>query len=284
MGLHLSITKIGDRFIGVLTDGMLPLRFNAIWALGDFYEMRGKSGFELEELLKNTAFTRIRKTLKEDIDELKERVNVGLDLLDEIIKMVQQNEKKLPEKFSDFLMTHNVPLDYSLRPKNTEINFENIEYKQLRHYLDQNYNIRYSCNCIADMVGALYHFYIVNGFRFAKCAYCGKYYANRTGKIIYCDRVNPYIDEFSQKSSSPKTCADAAKAAKRQLMRKMRRIYRKIESKHEFQLGNDTSLYESFSNECGRYQDLIKQEASADNLYKFNKYLEKIETMEVLKE
>lgn len=135
----------------------------------------------------------------------------------------------------------------------------------------------YYCNSITDLVFAILHYYIISHYKLSKCNHCGLYFATKTLKQKYCNRLSPYIDIFSQKKSTPTNCEQTVRNIKQQLMRKRNRISNKIIHSNNYSNGQ-TDFYYEFQDKCYEYKKLIDEISSIENLQKYNEYLNQIES------
>lgn len=134
----------------------------------------------------------------------------------------------------------------------------------------------YYCNSIADLVFSILHYYVVNHYKLSKCNHCGNYFATKTLKQKYCNRISPYVDIFSQKKSVPTNCEQTVRNIKQQLMRKRNRISNKIVHSNNYNDGK-TEFYYEFQNKCYEYKKAIDEKSSIENIQKYNEYLNVIE-------
>ena len=288
MGKFIVVAQEQGLSNSVYIDTGAVIDINIDMILGDFFELVNASGAQREQILLAHIFTKIDMRLGENLSEFSDEVDRGLSLLDDFSKMVQQNEENENDIFTSILKAHGVELNYRFANLNNEEALHNVPFKRIRKHLDGDFRLTYSCGEISQMISAVFHYYIARKYHFVKCLHCGKHYANHHKKILYCGRISPYVDKHSQKAdSTPKTCADAVKAARKQLRRRVARIYHKIESKPKYQTQDDKALldlFNEFSKAAKNYLDLMERESSIQLLTDFNDYLEKIETMGVLKE
>ena len=288
MSKDIIVVKNQDGITSFLSDISNRHDFDIDLILGDFVGMQGVYDEQGDSWSWDHPFATIYTKYKWMQEIRKNEVEEAIALLDDLMKMVHQNPSFPEDIFNSILATHDLELDHRfLNPYNSEIRMS-VPVKELKKYLDGDYRIIYQCDTVSSMVASVLHYYLLNGYHFVKCLHCGKYYANHHRKVVYCHRISPYVDKHSQKTKGvPKTCADEVKAARKQLRRRVARIYHKIESKPKYQTQGDkvlVSLFNEFSETTGRYLDLMERESSIQLLTEFNDYLEKIETMEVLKE
>lgn len=287
MGKFIIIMQMDDVINSIMADDGIIHEIDIDFLLGDFLELSSISELEARYLLSVHPFTAVDTRLNLRRKELKDEICQGLCLLDVLVEMVQQNEENVDEIFSSILEAHDIELTYRFTNLNNDEALHDVPFKLLRKYLDEDFRLSYPCKKIPQMVAAVFHYYIARQYSFVKCLHCGRYYANHHKKVLYCDRISPYVDKYSQKKDGAlKTCPDAVKAARKQLRRRVNRIYRIIESKPKYQTQEDkalVSLFGEFSKTAGRYLDLMECESSVKVLTEFNDYLEKIEMLEELR-
>jgi len=128
----------------------------------------------------------------------------------------------------------------------------------------------YSCSDLQQAVFSILHFLIVNGFKFSFCEHCGRQYATKSLKVIYCNRKSTFsgYERYS--------CGEAVTKIKDSLEKRRKTVYERL------RVRADEYLYSSkygeqlrdFQNKCTEYKAIIKKAASVSNLQEYSSYLQ----------
>jgi hypothetical protein len=168
--------------------------------------------------------------------------------------------------------------------------------------LDNNsgtpHKFTYTCYAIEDIIFSVLHYLVLFKYKFRECEHCGNYFAVKEFKEKYCPRKSPYTyspyKNTSTHKSPPKNpkdynCRDAADLIKNRIRNKISRLCEDIDEKE----GDSPQTYQNISNEnilskdyssqahrdfldeCKPYQDIIKKQASVNNLELFECFLAK---------
>ena len=132
----------------------------------------------------------------------------------------------------------------------------------------------YECLSVSDMVVAIIHYYMVYGFKVIPCKHCGRVFATQSLKTVYCNRISPYKNDFSQKKSRPEPCKDTVKREIQFLRKKKDRLLDRIRNSSDVMRGYTEDVYDKLRQECSQYMDLVSKAPTPENFEKFNYYLE----------
>ena len=134
----------------------------------------------------------------------------------------------------------------------------------------------YECLSVSDMVVAIIHYYMVYGFKVIPCKHCGRVFATQSLKTVYCNRISPYQNHFSQKKSRPEPCKDTVKREIQFLRKKNERLLDRVRNSSDVMRGYTEDVYDNLLQECGQYMDLVRKSPTPENFEKFNYYLESV--------
>lgn len=146
--------------------------------------------------------------------------------------------------------------------------------KPKSHVEDMDTWFEYECRSVSDMVMAIMHYYMVYGFKVISCKHCGRAFATQNLKTVYCNRISPYKNEFSQKRSRPEPCKDAVKREIQFLQKKKDRLLDRVRNSSDVMRGYTEDVYNELCCECARYMDSVRKSPTPQNFEKFNYYLE----------
>ncbi len=133
---------------------------------------------------------------------------------------------------------------------------------------EEGMGYRYECENLNEMLLAILHFYIINGYKITNCEHCNKIFATKTLKNKYCER----IDQFPFKKKQNKTCEESVRYMFNKYLRD-KRLSLKKSMESSIKEKSDSKLNE-FLNECDKYMDIIKSEHSIKNILSYNSYLD----------
>lgn len=122
------------------------------------------------------------------------------------------------------------------------------------------------------MIAALYY-YAFNDYKLVRCKHCGRWFATKSLKMQYCNRISPCFGTIIT-GKEPLQC----EAAVRNIMQKCGRIKNRIETKAATARrgGNNSYLYH-FAEECDPYYMDAKTAPTVENLEKFYVFLKDTE-------
>ena len=132
----------------------------------------------------------------------------------------------------------------------------------------------YECHSVSDMVAAIMHYYMVYGFKLVPCRHCGRIFATQSLKTVYCNRISPYKNNFSQKKSRPEPCKDTVKREIQFLRKKKERLLDRIRNSSDVMRGYTEDVYGKLLQECAQRMNLVCTAPTPENFEKFNYYLE----------
>ncbi len=134
----------------------------------------------------------------------------------------------------------------------------------------------YECHSVSDMVAAIIHYYMVYGFKVIPCKHCGRIFATQSLKTVYCNRISPYQNNFSQKKSRPEPCKDTVKREIQFLRKKKDRLLDRVRNSSDVMRGYTEDIYDNLHRECTQYMDLVRKSPTPENFENFNYYLESV--------
>lgn len=173
---------------------------------------------------------------------------------------------------TDFLKTSNY-----LCCKDIWTVFENYRIKNEMSFLCSNSGgaVWYHFHERATMREILFsvvHYYILNGYKLAKCKHCEKWFATKSLKIEYCERISPcYNMVVSGKPvlRKPQKCEQAVKTIKQRLEDRKESIYQNWYVNHPDKLYEPNGLL----NEYTRLKNAMKAAPTVSNIVAFQEYL-----------
>lgn len=128
----------------------------------------------------------------------------------------------------------------------------------------------YHCSDLPQVAFSILHFLILDGYKFSNCKHCGRLYATKTLKTVYCNRKSLYSG-YEQYS-----CKDAVKHINDTLEKRRKVVYERLRVKAD-EYGYHSKygeVFRTFQNRCTNYKTTIKKIASVDNLQQYNRYLQ----------
>ena len=134
----------------------------------------------------------------------------------------------------------------------------------------------YECHSVSDMVAAIIHYYMVYGYKLIPCKHCGRVFATQSLKTVYCNRISPYQNHFSQKKSREEPCKDTVKREIQFLRKKKDRLLDRVRNSSDVMRGYTEDVYNNLWRECTQYMDLVRKSPTPENFEKFNYYLESV--------
>ena len=128
----------------------------------------------------------------------------------------------------------------------------------------------YNCSNLQQVAFSILHFLILDGFKFANCKHCGRLYATKTLKTVYCNRKSPYSGYERY------TCKDAVKHINDSLEKRRKTVYERLRVRAD-EYGYHSKygeVFRAFQDRCTDYKAAIKKTASVDNLQQYSEYLQ----------
>lgn len=128
----------------------------------------------------------------------------------------------------------------------------------------------YNCSDLQQVAFSILHFLILGGFKFAGCKHCGRLYATKTLKAVYCSRKSTY------RGYERYTCKDAVKHINDSLEKRRKTVYERLRVRAD-EYGYHSKygeVFRDFQDRCTEYKVTIKKEASVRNLQEYSSYLQ----------
>lgn len=139
----------------------------------------------------------------------------------------------------------------------------------------------YRCSDLPQVAFSILHFLILDGYKFSNCKHCGRLYATKNLKTVYCNNFSPFpgYERYS--------CKDAVKRINDSLNKRCRAIDSALHQR-EKQLAtsedDDGKLHidrthkiykmrEAFGIKCASYKDKIKDNPTVENLEAYSHFL-----------
>ncbi len=130
----------------------------------------------------------------------------------------------------------------------------------------------YESTDIKDIIFASIHFALENGCKFVKCPHCERWFfkssSRQDSNTKYCKRKS-LVSGYSHLN-----CEQAVRNIKQQFTR----IKNRIETKAQLSEKNCVCNYVwRFQNECSKFQDIIKESPTVENITKYMEFLQTTE-------
>lgn len=122
---------------------------------------------------------------------------------------------------------------------------------------------------LRNILFSIVHYYIMNDYKLVKCKHCGKWFATKSLKTEYCERLSPCYDMVvcgKPILRKPLQCEQAVKTIKQRFRDRKDCIYQNF-------YVNDPEKNNVFLNECARYSSIVKAAPTVENIAAFHKYL-----------
>lgn len=130
----------------------------------------------------------------------------------------------------------------------------------------------YESQSIEDIIFSSVHFALQNGYKFAQCQHCGKWFfkssSRKDSNTKYCKRNSP-VPDYAHLN-----CEQAVRNIKQQCTRVKNRIETKIQLAEK---GTYSYFIIDFQNQCEVYKDRIKECPTVENLTDYMSFLDKVE-------
>jgi len=156
---------------------------------------------------------------------------------------------------------HYLPIEYTF----------DFDWDQLfAAYEDNAHLFSYTCSNVQDIIYSVLHYLILQNYKFRKCGHCGKYFATKSDKTIYCKRKSPYKGYGRFTSFENIECEQAVRNIRQEIRREKNRV---DDSICALDRQNNTSVSSKFLEECRIYNKKIEKHFTVDNLKGFEKLL-----------
>ena len=121
----------------------------------------------------------------------------------------------------------------------------------------------YTCQTLEDIIFAVLQFLLLHGYKFNNCNHCGRYFATKTLKTLYCKRKSPYPKyEHHECEQAVRTITQKLKNRKNAAFKNLRDYYK-------------NGVYIDFANEYYRLSNAVKDCSSVENLKELEVFLDK---------
>lgn len=165
-----------------------------------------------------------------------------------------------------------------ISPTLKDIEEMRIAYRMTANYLPSSIlekdGMRFEGLKSATEVMIAYLYYCAyNELRLVRCKHCGKWFATKSLKNQYCNRVSPCFGIII-KGKEPLHCEQAV----RNIMQNCGRIKNRIETKAATaRRGGDNSYMYAFARKCDKFYIDAKKEPSVSNLQRYYCFLKETE-------
>ena len=176
---------------------------------------------------------------------------------------------------------HDIGTDRSyIFPTLRELEEYRISNRMKSNYLpdsfDDNKGICFSgLTTVTQVLIAALYYYAYHDYKLARCQHCGTWFATKTLKKKYCDRISPCFGVVV-KGKTPLSCEQTV----RNILQKCGRIRNRIETKANQTIA--AQLHESvfqvkFRTECDHLYMMAKNDPTVENLTNYYNYLQATE-------
>jgi len=170
---------------------------------------------------------------------------------------------------------------YTINPINGEkvheFHYLPIEYtfdfdwdKLFEEYEDNAHLFSYTCYNVQDIIFSVLHYLILQKYKFIQCGHCGKYFAAKSEKTIYCKRKSPYKGYGRFSGFENLECEQAVRNIRQEIRRDKKRIDDYICA---LDRQNNTTKSFDFANKCENYEKKMQKHFTTDNLKEFEEFL-----------
>ncbi len=152
---------------------------------------------------------------------------------------------------------------------------DDIEELRISNRMTANFLPSHGCiqfdklNSVRHVIIALLYFYAVNGYKLTICKHCGRWFATKSLKELYCSKNSsfPGYERY--------TCGEAVKRIKDKLERKRLSEYERLHLKAmEYGVNSRHSeVFNSFCQTCSTFKAELKHGASVELLQAYKDYL-----------
>lgn len=211
----------------------------------------------------------------------------ALNVAEQFKKLLGQPLKETLAEYETIKNRYKLGLIYKIGLNSVESGAEREYDKSIEDWADlknHDYQAVYTCYSIADVIAALFHYYLITEYRLTTCHHCGRVFATQTLKIKNCNRISPYKNLLSQKcdTTKEKNCAQTVHDARQYIRGKKAELSNLIRHS-SLHLGvsnkseQDISVYYNFSEQCAEFDERIKKNPTSKNLTEYIAFLKKTE-------
>lgn len=141
--------------------------------------------------------------------------------------------------------------------------------------IKDNFQYRYICNTIYDMIYAVFHYLALHNYKIAKCRHCGRQFMTTNLRNTLCiDRKTPYtyITPNGEKKYSleDKCCRDAVGTIKSRFRQRRKVVGQSYDDYYD---SDHTEKRKQFENKASEYVKDIRISPSEYNLKEYEKFL-----------
>lgn len=141
---------------------------------------------------------------------------------------------------------------------------------------DEENSIRFSnLDTVTHVLIASLYFYAYHDYKIARCQHCGKWYATKTLKKKYCNRISPCFGSII-KGKESLSCEQAV----RNILQKCSRIKNRIETKTRQTAAaqrHESIFEDNFRKQCEHFYKAAKSDPTVENLTNYHNFLEATE-------
>ena len=164
-------------------------------------------------------------------------------------------------------------------PTLKELEEYRIANRMTSNYLPDSFDensIRFSkLGTVTQVLIASLYFYAYHDYKIARCQHCGKWYATKTLKKKYCNRISPCFGSII-KGKESLSCEQAV----RNILQKCSRIKNRIETKTRQTAAaqrHESIFEDNFRKQCEHFYKAAKSDPTVENLTNYHNFLEATE-------
>jgi hypothetical protein len=291
--IRVAITRINETTTVILNEHWNEYQYDISSVITDFMnseQARGIKGYKkggvyysdnpfemfLTDDIEDVFYEDMKKALQAAAHFKKLVNNQGIESLSEFETIRNQNKLELNYRGRFIDEDSSGEYDWGYE-ESVSFNFDTLR--------DHNHQVIYTCHNMTDIITALFHYYIITGYKFSTCRHCGREFATQTMKTIYCNRISPYKNKYSQKGKKAEAnnCYDTvhnykqlAKQQKNKLSFYLRHSPRHTGDKsRNSEDEQDINLYYEFMDLCTSFETAIKKEPTPKNFKRYFDFLDK---------
>ena len=158
---------------------------------------------------------------------------------------------------------------FQVNPKTIDLNINDLSNIRIEE-IEYNFNgIQYRCNNREDLIFCIFHYLVINKYKFNVCKHCEKLFATKNLKQEYCPRNSEY-NNFTHLN-----CEQAVRNITQDIQRKYRQCFKYMDSKMIKEFNDSDDLRERLSEKkkseyldsfTNKYSDLKKQLKESPNI------------------
>ncbi|MGN0628873.1 MAG: hypothetical protein ACI4IW_04520 [Oscillospiraceae bacterium] len=214
-----------------------------------------------------------------NIDTAKAIWRIAFRFLEMTNGLSKPQKNILINEFERFRSYNDIQLDYKISysissPLSAGGKLSEYEFiKNQTNGYSEDYE--YICNNAKEIVFAVLHYYIINGFYLKKCELCGKYFFPQEKQEAFCNNKFSYID-WEGKTKDYPSCKIARIKIRERSDKRYHNIYNKLSERCNEYGYIDGILFKEFNdfaNTAAIHRENIKQLASIDNIVKYETFL-----------